>query len=100
MNRTTAVCRSLGVMVAVSMFAVLGTSTRVATQGVTLSGVVTHVGVVVSDIDKAIPEYVRVMGFPTPKINDNLRLPIGPDGIVQDARIATMYMPNFFIEVV
>jgi catechol 2,3-dioxygenase-like lactoylglutathione lyase family enzyme len=57
---------------------------------------VNHLGVVVPDIDKAIREYVRVMGFPTPTISE-YPLPT-PDGRQAGIKLATLYMPNFHIE--
>src|SRR5205814_1049527 len=57
---------------------------------------VTHIGVVVPDIDKAIQQYVRVMGFRAPKVAA-YPTPM-PDGARLEFKSAALYMPNFFIE--
>lgn len=57
---------------------------------------VTHIGMAVPDIDKAVREYVRVMGFRPPKVNQ-YPIPM-PDGSKTEFKSATLYMSNFFIE--
>jgi catechol 2,3-dioxygenase-like lactoylglutathione lyase family enzyme len=59
---------------------------------------VTHIGVVVPDIDAALREYSRVMGFSIPKISQPA-VPV-PEGKKIEFKLATLYMPNFFIEVI
>src|SRR5262249_42778045 len=86
-------------ILATALAVVPGLVTTVTTQsGALAAGRVTHIGVVVADMDAALREYVRVMGFPMPTIN---RYPIPvPDGRSADFKLATLYMPNFFIEVI
>ncbi|MEQ1897647.1 MAG: VOC family protein [Vicinamibacterales bacterium] len=80
--------------VAVAALALQG---LVAAQGGELATArVSHIGVVVPDIDKAVKEYVRVMGFATPKVN-TYPLPL-PDGGKTAIKVAVLHMPNFFLE--
>jgi len=81
--------------------AVVGLSVRatLTAQGTELAAArVTHVGVVVPDMDAALREYVRVMGFRVPTIN-TYPIPM-PDGRKAEFKLATLRMPNFFIEVI
>ena len=57
---------------------------------------VTHIGVVVTDIEATLREYVRVMGFATPTVN-SYPVPT-PDGRKMEFKLATLRMPNFVIE--
>jgi catechol 2,3-dioxygenase-like lactoylglutathione lyase family enzyme len=93
MYRMTVVAMALGVVVA------LGTQEAASTQGGELAmSRVSHVGVVVADMDAALREYVRVMGFHDPKAYS---YPVpAPDGTTLEFKTATLYMPNFFIEVI
>jgi catechol 2,3-dioxygenase-like lactoylglutathione lyase family enzyme len=71
----------------------------VTTQGGALAAArVTHIGVVVADMEAALRQYVQVMGFPMPAIKQ-YPVPL-PDGRTADFKLATLYMPNFFIEVI
>ena len=58
----------------------------------------THIGMVVPHMDAAVSEYVRVMGFPSPRVN-TVTVPL-PDGNKTEFKLATLSMPNFFIELV
>jgi hypothetical protein len=60
------------------------------------SAPLTHIGVVVPDMDAAVRQYVRVMGFAPPKV-DTVPVPM-PDGQNAEIKLATLLMPNFFIE--
>src|SRR5262249_39683898 len=85
--------------VAVAVLAALAAGARVSTQGGDLTmSKVTHVGVVVKDMDAAVREYTRVMGFPATKIA-TFPIPV-PDGRKAEFKNAVFYMPNFFIEVI
>ena len=68
----------------------------VAQGGELATAKLSHFGVVVPDIDKAVKEYVRVMGFKAPTVN-TYPLPM-PDGRKAEIKVATLYMPNFYIE--
>src|SRR2546426_10366946 len=47
-------------------------------------------------MDAAVRQYVRVMGFPAPRV-DKVAVPL-PDGQNAEIKLATLPMPNFFIE--
>jgi catechol 2,3-dioxygenase-like lactoylglutathione lyase family enzyme len=86
-------------VLATAVAVVPGLVPTVTTQSGALAAArVTHVGVVVPDMDAAVREYVRVMGFPMPTINQ-YPIPV-PDGRSADFKLATFRMPNFFIEVI
>ena len=80
---------------------ILGTTSTTLTQGPAQVGgaaQLTHVGIVVEDIDETVRQYVRVMGFPTPRI-----VPAAldlPNGEKTEVRLTNMYQPNFHIELV
>jgi catechol 2,3-dioxygenase-like lactoylglutathione lyase family enzyme len=77
----------------------LRTGATVETQGGDLAaGRVSHIGVVVRDIDAALREYVRVMGFSMPRVS-TYPIPM-PDGRKTEFKVATLYMPNFFVEII
>ncbi len=81
-------------LLALVVFALPG---RVATQANDLAAAkVNHVGVVVKDIDQTLKEYQRIMGFPAAK-PATYPLPL-PDGRKVEVKLATLYMPNFHIE--
>lgn len=85
--------------VSAAVVVLFGGTGTMAVPGFELSGVrVTHVGVVVTDLDAALREYVRVMGFEMPK---PMTYPGPmPDGRKAEMKFATFTMPNFNIEVV
>src|SRR5947208_3433818 len=57
-----------------------------------------HAGVVVSNIEETSRQYARVMGFAPPAVND---VSIdAPNGQKVTFKLATVYMPNFYIELV
>ena len=60
---------------------------------------VSHVGVVVPDLDAALKEYVRVMGFAMPKDVITYPSPM-PAGGKTAFKLAQLRMPNFHIEVI
>lgn len=79
--------------------AVLGmreTAARPASQ--TSAARLVHLGVVVPDMDTAVREYVRVMGFPIPKVNEHSV--DMPDGRKAQIKTAGLRMPNFSFELV
>jgi catechol 2,3-dioxygenase-like lactoylglutathione lyase family enzyme len=89
----------------ITVAVVFGLRAPVATQGSATPGAaplaggrVTHIGVVVKDMDAALREYVRVMGFAMPKVNSYPQ-PV-PGGKTANYKVATVYMPNFFIEII
>jgi prepilin-type processing-associated H-X9-DG protein len=87
------------VIAAAIAVAALSVGQRVQTQGGELAaGKVNHVGVVVPDVDAALREYVRVMGFTRPKVSE-YPIPL-PDGKTTRFKNAVLYMPNFFIELI
>src|SRR5437016_10783765 len=57
-----------------------------------------HVGVVVPDIEKAIGEYVRVMGFPAVKSAQHMTTM--PDGSTAQIKDAGLRFPTFTIDLV
>jgi catechol 2,3-dioxygenase-like lactoylglutathione lyase family enzyme len=59
---------------------------------------VSHVGIVVRDLDETIRQYVNVMGFPTPEVTEYL-LDV-PDGQKTAVLVTNMYLPNFHVELV
>jgi catechol 2,3-dioxygenase-like lactoylglutathione lyase family enzyme len=59
---------------------------------------VNHVGIVVTDVDAAVQQFVRVMGF-APAKPMTISVPM-PDGRKAEIKFATLFMPNFHIEVV
>src|SRR5437773_1891074 len=62
------------------------------------SSPVTHVGVVTSNLEETARQYTRVMGFAPPAINDvTVEAPAGEKVTF---KLATVYMPNFFIELI
>lgn len=65
-------------------------------RGALAAGRVSHVGVVTPNIEATLQQYGRVMGFPVPKVN-TYPIPM-PDGRKAEFKLATLYMPNFFIE--
>lgn len=92
MSRVKNVCVAVAVVAAAVMVQGL-----VRAQGSELTTAkLSHIGVVVPDIDKAIKAYVRVMGFKTPKVN-TYPLPT-PDGRKAEIKVAMLYMPNFYME--
>jgi catechol 2,3-dioxygenase-like lactoylglutathione lyase family enzyme len=70
-----------------------------ATPGAELPGArVTHVGVVVPDIDATLRQYARAMGFHPGQV---MTYPIPmPDGRKAEFKLATLRMPNFHIELI
>jgi catechol 2,3-dioxygenase-like lactoylglutathione lyase family enzyme len=85
------------VPVVLSAAFVLGMRGTVSTQESGMKAArVSHIGMVVRDMDTTLAQYVRVMGFATPKINA-YPIPM-PDGRKAEFKSATLYMPNFFIE--
>ena len=62
------------------------------------SASLSHVGIVVLDIDETIRQYENVMGFPTPEVTEYL-LDL-PDGQKTEVKVTNMYLPNFHIELV
>src|SRR5262249_23399649 len=58
----------------------------------------THVGMVVPNVDKAIQQYVKVMGFAPPK---PATYPLDlPNGQKAEVKLAYLYMPNFHMELI
>ena len=87
------------VIVMATVTLALGTRDSAARQGAELAEArVNHVGVVVRDIDAALQMYVRVMGVAMPEVN-TYPIPV-PDGRTAEFKVATVYMPNFHIEVI
>ena len=81
---------------------IVGTTSATRTQSQAQVGAapVTHVGIVVRDIDETIRRYVNVMGFPAP-VREVTAHPIDlPNGQTTEAKVIKMYMPNFHIELV
>lgn len=81
---------------------VVGTTSATRTQSPAQVGdaLLTHVGIVVRDIDETIRQYVNVMGFPAPEREVR---PFGidmPNGQKTEAKVINLYMPNFHIELV
>ena len=81
---------------------IVGTTSATRTQSPAQVGnaLLTHVGIVVRDIDETIRQYVNVMGFPAP--GREVR-PFGidmPNGQKAEAKVINLYMPNFHIELV
>jgi catechol 2,3-dioxygenase-like lactoylglutathione lyase family enzyme len=91
----------LAIMVAVAAAMVFGLRGTVITQGAAplAGGRVSHIGVVVKDIDAALKEYTRVMGFAMPKVNQYPQ-PVPGGSAKADFKVATVYLPNFFIEII
>jgi catechol 2,3-dioxygenase-like lactoylglutathione lyase family enzyme len=92
--------RTIGALIistaVVMLFSMLRT---MAVSASDLSAVrVNHVGVVVPDVEAALRQYVRVMGFAVPKVS-TLPVPM-PDGRRAEIKLATLQMPNFHIELV
>ena len=87
------------VIATVATVTVLSVGNSTARQSAELSeSRVNHVGVVVEDIDVTLQHYVRVMGVAMPEVNTH---PIPVPGDQQtEFKLATMYMPNFHIEVI
>jgi catechol 2,3-dioxygenase-like lactoylglutathione lyase family enzyme len=86
-------------LVAITAVSVFSMHQTASTQGNGLNTAkVTHIGVVVSDIDAAVREYGRIMGFKPPQVN-TYPLPL-PDGGKVEIKVATFNMPNFGIEVI
>ena len=77
--------------------AILGLRDGAARQSSLLADArISHLGVVVEDMDAALQEYTRVMGFDMPEVN-TYPIPL-PDGRAAEFKLATLYMPNFYIE--
>ena len=89
--------RIAGGLVVVSAAVAIGVRIPATAQGSGLAAArVSHIGVIVPDMDVALRHYARVMGFPMAKAN-TVAVPM-PDGRKAEIRLATLYMPNFYIE--
>src|SRR5579862_8141166 len=63
------------------------------------SSTLLHVGVVVSNIEETARQYVRVMGFAPPAVMGDIAVD-APGGQKVTEKLATLYMPNFYIELI
>src|SRR5262245_5281683 len=88
--------RVLAVIAVVSLAAAAGIrAQRDAVIGV---GPISHIGVAVSDVDASAKAYADVFGLPQPPVNEKLSLASPSGGPAAIARVATLALPNFLIE--
>jgi catechol 2,3-dioxygenase-like lactoylglutathione lyase family enzyme len=88
--------RIRNVVLAATVAALMVQGWLIAQAGELATARVSHLGVVVKDMDATLREYSRVMGFEIPKVNV-YPIPV-PDGRKAEFKLATLYMPNFYIE--
>lgn len=72
--------------------------TRAQREAVIGTGAISHIGVAVADVDVAARAWAEVFGLPLPRVNETLALASPSGGSAAIARVATLALPNFLIE--